>query len=91
MARSMTRRGIAIADRARQGIGQHTMEGTLLQPLPPFRAKPSRKLLAPKLPTERRKADTDEISIRARRVPVRLTRLKVAPSLKVLSLPGEHA
>lgn len=60
------------------------MEGTVLRPLPPFRVKPLRKPLAPKPPSEARK-DADEVSVKARRLPVRLARLNAAPSLKVLS------
>jgi hypothetical protein len=62
------------------------MEATLLRPLPPFRAKPSRRALAPKLPSENRK-ESAEISVKARRHPVKLARLHAAPSLKVLSRP----
>ncbi len=61
-----------------------TMEGILLRPVPPFRAKPSRKPLTPKLPSESRK-DAAEISIKARRHPVKLARLQAAPALKVLT------
>ena len=56
----------------------------LLRPLPPFRAKPSRKPLAPKISSESRK-DGDDVSVKARRVPVKFPRLTVPPSLKVLS------
>jgi hypothetical protein len=56
----------------------------LLRPLPPFRAKPSRKPLVPKLPSESRK-DADDVSVKARRLPVRLARLAAPPALKVLA------
>ena len=56
----------------------------MLRPLPPFRAKPSRRPLAPKLPSDR-KDGADEISVKARRLPVRLARLNAAPAPKVLS------
>ena len=56
----------------------------LTRPLPPFRAKPARKPLVPKTPGENRK-ETDEISVKARRLPVRFARLSAAPALKVLS------
>jgi hypothetical protein len=65
------------------------MEAILLRPLPPFRAKPSRKLLAPKLPSEARK-ESIEISVKARRHPVKLARLQAAPSLKVLNPPDAN-
>ena len=58
----------------------------MLRPLPPFRAKPARRVLTPKLPSESRK-DTEEVSVRARRLPVRFARLGTAPPLKVL---GRH-
>jgi hypothetical protein len=61
----------------------------LSRPLPPFRAKPSRKPLIPKLPSESRK-DTGEISVKARRVPIRLARVPAAPSLKILSRTTEQ-
>lgn len=60
------------------------MEGTVLRPLPPFRVKPLRKPLAPKPSSETRK-DAEEVSVKARRQPVRLARLNAAPSLKVLT------
>jgi hypothetical protein len=62
------------------------MEGILLRPLPPFRAKPSRKLLVPKQASESRK-DAIEVSIKARRHPVKLARLNAAPALRVLTSP----
>jgi hypothetical protein len=56
----------------------------LLRPLPPFRAKPSRKPLAPKVASETRK-DGEDVSVKARRLPVKFPRPTSAPSLKVLS------
>lgn len=56
----------------------------LLRPLPPFRAKPSRKPLAPKVSSESRK-DGDDVSVKARRLPVRFARPAAPPALKVLS------
>jgi hypothetical protein len=57
----------------------------LQRPLPPFRAQPSRRATAPKLSAEARKDSVIEISIKARRHPVKLARLNAAPPLKVLS------
>lgn len=59
-------------------------EAILLRPLPPFRAKPSRKPIAPKLPSAERR-DAADISVKARRHPVKLVRLQAAHSLKILS------
>jgi hypothetical protein len=56
----------------------------LLRPLPPFRAKPSRKPLAPKVSSENRK-DGDDVSVKARRLPIKFPRPTAPPSLKVLS------
>ncbi|AHB50184.1 hypothetical protein W911_10290 [Hyphomicrobium nitrativorans NL23] len=60
------------------------MEATLLlQPLPPFRAKPARRPLRPK----RLGADVHEkaaISVKATRHPIKVARLQAAPALKVL-------
>jgi hypothetical protein len=61
----------------------------LTRPLPPFRAKPARKPLVPKTPSESRK-ETDEVSVKARRLPVRFARLAAAPTLKVLSRAADH-
>lgn len=56
----------------------------MLRPLPPFRVKPLRKPLVPKQASDVRK-DAEPISIKARRVPVRLGRLNGPPTLRVLS------
>ena len=55
----------------------------LLRPLPPFRAKPSRRAIAPKAPSETRKPASG-ITVKAHRHPVKLARLNAPPSLKVL-------
>ncbi len=55
------------------------------RPLPPFRAQPSRRATAPKPSTEARKDNVIEISIKARRHPVKLARLNAAPALRVLN------
>lgn len=55
------------------------------RPLPPFRAQPSRRATAPKSSADARKENVIEISIKARRHPVKLARLNAAPALKVLS------
>lgn len=55
----------------------------MLRPLPPFRAKPSRKPLQPKLPGESRKKRAP-ITVKARRHPVKVARLATARALKVL-------
>lgn len=60
------------------------MEAILLRPLPPFRAKPSRKPVAAKASNTERK-DAAEVSVKARRHPVKLARLQAAPTLKVLT------
>lgn len=60
-----------------------TMEAPLLQPLPPFRAKPSRRPSKPK----RLGAEVQEkaaVSVKARRHPVKIARLQAVPALKVL-------
>jgi hypothetical protein len=54
------------------------------RPLPPFRAQPSRRATAPKLSVDSRKDTVIEISIKARRHPIKLARLNAAPPLKVL-------
>ncbi|HEX2842778.1 hypothetical protein [Hyphomicrobium sp.] len=64
------------------------MEAILLRPLPPFRAKPSRKPLPPKTSSAERK-DAAEVSVKARRHPVKLARLQAAPALKVLTRTSE--
>lgn len=61
----------------------------MLRPLPPFRAKPSRKATIAKSPGEGRK-ETDEVSVKARRLPIRFGRLASPPSLKVLSRDGDQ-
>ncbi len=67
------------------------MEAILLRPLPPFRAKPSRKPVTPKTTSAERK-DAPGISVKARRHPVKLARLQATPALKVLSRATEaHA
>jgi len=53
----------------------------LLRPLPPFRAKPLRRPMAPKTAAETRKDGT----IKARRHPVKFARLERTPALKVLA------
>lgn len=60
------------------------MEVTLLQqPLPPFRAKPSRRLVrAKRLGTDIQ--DQAAVSVKARRHPIKVARLQAAPALKVL-------
>ncbi|WP_439541758.1 hypothetical protein [Hyphomicrobium sp.] len=55
------------------------------RPLPPFRAQPSRRANAPKPSADARKDTVIEISVKARRHPVKLARLNAAPALKVLS------
>lgn len=55
------------------------------RPLPPFRAQPSRRATAPKPSPDMRKDTVIEISVKARRHPVKLARLNAAPALKVLS------
>ena len=62
----------------------------LLRPLPPFRAKPSRRAVAPKAPSESRKPATG-ITVKARRHPVKLARLHSVPSLKVLGRDASPA
>ncbi len=57
----------------------------LTRPLPPFRAKPARKTLVPKVPPGESRKDADEISVKARRLPIRFARLTAAPPLRVLS------
>ena len=68
----------------RRTRSDNTMEATLLlQPLPPFRAKPSRRPLTPK----RIGADAQEkaaVSVKARRHPIKVARIQAAPALKVL-------
>jgi hypothetical protein len=59
----------------------------LTRPLPPFRAKPARKPLVPKVPSENRK-DADDISVKARRLPVKFARLAAVPTLRILSRPA---
>jgi len=55
----------------------------LLHPLPPFRAKPARKADAAR--TSRCESGRDsEMSVKARRVPVKVARLPRGPSLKIL-------
>lgn len=56
----------------------------LTRPLPPFRAKPARKPLVPKGMSEARK-ETDDVSVKARRLPIRFARLATPAALKVLS------
>ena len=55
------------------------------RPLPPFRAQPSRRAIAPKPSADARRETVVEISIKARRHPVKLARLNATPSRKVLS------
>ena len=63
---------------------EQTMEENLLRPLPPFRAKPARRPLHPKrLGTDVQKEKL-AVSVKARRHPVKVTRLATAPGLKVL-------
>lgn len=62
----------------------------LTRPLPPFRAKPARKPLVPKAPSETRK-EANDVSVKARRLPVRFARLASAPPLKVLNRAAGHA
>lgn len=59
------------------------MEAILLRPFPPFRAKPSRKPIAPKPSGEGRK-ETAAIAVKAQRHPIKLARLNAAPPLKIL-------
>lgn len=59
------------------------------RPLPPFRAKPSRRPSAPKRFFEGRSETA--ISVKAARLPIRFTRLLAAPALKVLALPAAHS
>jgi hypothetical protein len=66
--------------RARQVFKEATL---LLRPLPPFRAKPSRRDVAPKPQSENRKTVSETV-VKARRHPVKLARLNAAPQLKVL-------
>ena len=61
------------------------MEAILLvQPLPPFRAKPSRRPLRPKRLGTDVAQDASPISVKARRHPIKVARLQAAPALKVL-------
>lgn len=60
------------------------MEANLLRPLPPFRAKPSRRPLSPKRQGADVQKDKAAISVKARRHPVKVARLATAPALKVL-------
>lgn len=55
----------------------------MLRPLPPFRAKPSRRPLQCKLPGASRE-ERAPITVRARRHPVKIARLATARALKVL-------
>jgi hypothetical protein len=67
------------------------MEAILLRPLPPFRAKPAKKLLAPKRATADGRKDTPPIKVKAQRHPVKLARLAAAPGLRILSRPAAPA
>jgi hypothetical protein len=64
------------------------MEAILLRPLPPFRAKPARKLLAPKRTTVDGRKDTPPVKVKAKRLPVKLSRLAAAPGLRILTRPA---
>jgi hypothetical protein len=62
----------------------------LLRPLPPFRAKPLRRIRTLKTPAgDGRKAI--EISVKAPRLPIRFARASATPSLRVLGRPATHA
>jgi len=66
------------------------MEAILLRPLPPFRAKPSRKALVPKRPDSRKEDGRKEdgaVAVKAARLPIRLARVSAAPSRKILTRP----
>lgn len=56
----------------------------LLRPLPPFRAKPSRRPLTPKRAGADVQKQKPAVSVKARRHPVKVARLSAAPTLKVL-------
>ncbi len=79
---------LPVIDRRPCGSAQRTrsddtMEATLLQPLPPFRAKPTRRPLKAK----RLAADAQEkavISVKANRHPIKVARRQGTPALKVL-------
>lgn len=60
------------------------MEANLLRPLPPFRAKPSRRPLRPKRLGADVQNDKPAISVKARRHPVKVARLITPAPLKVL-------
>lgn len=63
----------------------------LLRPLPPFRAKPSRRPPRPKRVGTEVQSDKPAISVKARRHPVKVARLATAPALKVLRAAEVHA
>jgi hypothetical protein len=65
-----------------------TMEAILLRPLPPFRAKPTRKPSVPKRATGEGRKDASAVTVKAQRHPVKLARLAAAPSLRILSRPA---
>ena len=69
------------------------MEASLLRPLPPFRAKPLRKPHTRKAPgSDSRKEGATEISVKARRHPIKIARPLGSPALKVLGRAADgHA
>lgn len=62
----------------------------LLRPLPPFRAKPSRRPPRPKRLGTEVQDDKPAVSVRARRHPVKVARLNTVPALKVLRGSEAH-
>lgn len=62
----------------------------LLRPLPPFRAKPARKFLAPKRASGEGRKETPPVKVKAARHPVKLARLAAAPALRILNRPAAN-
>jgi len=62
----------------------------LTRPLPPFRARPAPKPLVHKARGEIPK-EAHGVSVRARRLPIRVARLAPPPALKVLSRAADQA